>query len=349
MTAASGFNLAMRSRSSRGVAVALGDENGVGAGEVRRRLAQRAAREQMLVAERLLAVNQHHVVPAAAQIPVLKAVVEQQRVAAEFFNRVTPALHAVLVHQHDDVLEIRREHVRFVAGHFGIEQQRFAVGDDARRRLVFAQQDFVQQPTVERRRFGTVAAREDGDVAAGVAQFAREFFHDRRFAGAADGEVADGDDLHAERLVAQDADVVKPAAHLDGDLEQFRTAEQKSARQLRLEIVAFLENDFEDKGFQAFQPRHGIFRASRVNVPSRGAGGKNWRHFNPLALVIENKNRGRGRERGRKSESHLRDLVLQRDLKFLHVGGGRFVALFGGHDAEPARSGPDTSRRSGRR
>ena len=50
-----------------------------------------------------------------------------------------------------------------------------------------------------------------------VAQFAREFFHDRRLAGAADGEIADGDDLHAERGVAQDADVVKKAAGLDAE------------------------------------------------------------------------------------------------------------------------------------
>ena len=58
----------------------------------------------MLVAERLLAVNQHHVVTAAAQFPVLKTVVEQQCVAAEFFNGVTAGLHAVLVHQHNDIL-----------------------------------------------------------------------------------------------------------------------------------------------------------------------------------------------------------------------------------------------------
>ena len=222
----------MRSRSSAGVAVALGDENRVGAREVRRRFAQGAARQQMLVAERLLAVNQHHVVAAAAQMPVLKTVVEQQRVAAEFFNRVTPALHAVLVHQHDDVLEVGRQHVRFVAGHFGIQQQRFAVGHDARRRLVIAQQNFIEDPVVQRLRFGTVAAREDGDVAPGVAQFPREFFHDRRFARAADGQIADGDDLDAQRFVAEDADIVKPAADFDerpGKLSSRRTKSRASA------------------------------------------------------------------------------------------------------------------------
>ena len=141
-----------------GLAVAFGDENRLGPRQVRRRLAQRAAREQMFVAERLLAVHQHHVVPAPAQVPVLKTVVEQQRVAAEFFNRVTSAFHAVLVHQHHHVPEIGREHVRFVAGHFRIEQQRFAVGHDARRRLVLAQQNFIEQPLVKRLWFGTITA-----------------------------------------------------------------------------------------------------------------------------------------------------------------------------------------------
>jgi len=38
----------------------------------------------VFVAERLLAVNQHNIMPASAQFPVLKRVVEQQRVAANF-------------------------------------------------------------------------------------------------------------------------------------------------------------------------------------------------------------------------------------------------------------------------
>ena len=90
----------------RGAAIAFGDKNGMGAGEVRRRLAQGAARQQMSVAKRLLAVHQHHVMPASAQFPVLKRVIQQQRVAPEFFNRITPALHAILVHEHDDVPQV---------------------------------------------------------------------------------------------------------------------------------------------------------------------------------------------------------------------------------------------------
>ena len=92
---------------------------------------------------------------------------------------------------------------------------------DARRRLVVAQHDFIQYLAVKRRGFGTVAAGEDGHRAAGIAQFTREFFHDRGLARAADGEVADGDDLDAKRFVTKDADIVKPAANFDGDLENF--------------------------------------------------------------------------------------------------------------------------------
>ena len=48
----------------------------------------------------------HHVVPSPAQMPILKSVVEQERVATVFFNREAPALDTVLVHQHDDILEV---------------------------------------------------------------------------------------------------------------------------------------------------------------------------------------------------------------------------------------------------
>ncbi|MEI9864974.1 MAG: hypothetical protein WDN00_10545 [Limisphaerales bacterium] len=70
---------------------------------------------------------------------------------------------------------------------------------------------------MQRQRFGTVTAREDGHGATGVAQLTCELFHNRRLARAADGQVADGNDLDAERFVAEDADVVKPAAQLDRD------------------------------------------------------------------------------------------------------------------------------------
>ena len=77
------------------------------------------------------------------------------------------------------------------------------------------------------RRFGAVTAGEDGDLAALILEFAGEFFHHRRLAGAADREVADGDDLHAEGGVAQDADVVKESSRAHCDLEELGRAIQE--------------------------------------------------------------------------------------------------------------------------
>src|SRR6267142_2237017 len=77
--------------------------------------------------------------------------------------------------------------------------------------------------------FGTVAARDDG-------------------------EVADGDDLDAEGFVPENADVVKPEAQLDDDREHFRAAEQNGAGRPRLVIVALFKHDFEEERFEGFGP-----------------------------------------------------------------------------------------------
>ena len=50
-----------------GLAVALGDEDGAGAGKVGRRFAQGAAGQQVFVAKGLLAVDQHHVMAPTAK------------------------------------------------------------------------------------------------------------------------------------------------------------------------------------------------------------------------------------------------------------------------------------------
>src|SRR5579871_5919090 len=88
--------------------------------------------------------------PATAQIPVLEAIVEKQRIAAKLLDGVATTFHAVFVHEHDDILEVGSEHVRLVTGHFGIEQQRLAVGYKTRRRLVTAQQEAVDGAGLER-------------------------------------------------------------------------------------------------------------------------------------------------------------------------------------------------------
>ena len=97
-------------------------------------------------------------------------------------------------------------------------------------------------------RFGTITTGENGDVAALVAQFASEFLHDGCFAGAADGQVADGDDLDAESRVAQDADIVKESPDFNGDLKELRAAVKQTANESGPGSAPFFQNDLEDKG-----------------------------------------------------------------------------------------------------
>ena len=106
----------------------------------------------------------------------------------------------------------------------GIQQQRFAIRNDARRSGIRAEQELVLQPLMKRLRFGPVTARKDGYITAGIAQGAGEFLHHGRLARAAHGDVADGDHLHAERVITEDADVIKPTAGFDGKFEELGTA-----------------------------------------------------------------------------------------------------------------------------
>src|ERR1043165_3244478 len=112
----------------------------------------------MFVAERLLIIDQHNVAATAKEFPILKTVVEQQDIAAEFLDRVAAGFDAVFIDEDNDVAKIGSEHVGFVAGSFGIEQERFAVGNNAGRRAIVSEQNFVHQTRGERRRLGTIAA-----------------------------------------------------------------------------------------------------------------------------------------------------------------------------------------------
>ena len=101
---------------ARGIPVAFRDEDRAGAGEVRWRFSKRAAREKLFVAERLLAIDENDIPPSSGEFPILEPVVEEEGIAAELLDRVPTAFDAVFVDQDDDVLEVGREHVRFISG-----------------------------------------------------------------------------------------------------------------------------------------------------------------------------------------------------------------------------------------
>ena len=73
--------------------------------------------QDMTVPERIGRINQHNV-GSAFQTKVLKTVVQQQQIAPEFFNRVLPRFHAILIDHHAHAGQIFRQQQRLVARFF---------------------------------------------------------------------------------------------------------------------------------------------------------------------------------------------------------------------------------------
>src|SRR5262245_28844664 len=103
-------------------------------------------------------------------------------------------------------------------------------------------------------RLRTIATRQDGHRPPLVLERAGELLDDRRLAGAAHRQVSDGNDLHSERRVAQDADVVKKPAELDENFENLREGVKQGPDELRPRSATLVENDLQQEGFPIFPP-----------------------------------------------------------------------------------------------
>src|ERR1039458_9494610 len=82
-----------------------------------------------------------------------------------------------------------------------------------------------------------------------------ELFDHRRLPGAADRQIADGDHLHPERGIPQDANVVKKAAGLDGGLEELGTSVEQGAHERLARPTPLLDDHFQEEGLKVFCPR----------------------------------------------------------------------------------------------
>src|SRR5205809_5368008 len=77
------------------IPIAFSNENRAGPRQMRRRFAERPARQQQFVPKRLLTINQNDILPPAAKFPVLESVIEQEGIAPEFFDGIAAAFHSV--------------------------------------------------------------------------------------------------------------------------------------------------------------------------------------------------------------------------------------------------------------
>lgn len=200
-------------------AVAFGEEDVAGAFEVLWGFAEGAAWEHVAVAPGGGAVDEDHV-EAVFEAEVLEAVVEDEDVCAEFFECVDACFDAVFVDDDGDAWEVGGEHEGFVACDVAVEEDAFAVADDAWWVLWewFAADacDEFGPDADAFLAFAFVASGEDGDAASVFLEGACEEFADGGFAGAADGEVADADDWDAEVVVVDVAFFVEFEAEADG-------------------------------------------------------------------------------------------------------------------------------------
>src|SRR5437667_8944106 len=182
----------------------LGDKDVAGAAKIARPFPQRAPGQQEFVSERSLSIYEHHV-QAMLEVQILKSIIEQQRIDLPFIDGEPSAFGAVFVYQHDYVLQVVREHVRLVTGDPRVEQQGFAIRDNAWRIGVSAK---PVQPTALARH-ALVTAREDGHAPPTCLQGAGKLLNNRSLTCAADGKVADTDDQTTKRSFAEEPFAIK--------------------------------------------------------------------------------------------------------------------------------------------
>jgi len=115
------------------VAGAFGEEDEIGPAEGIGGFAKDTTGEDVLVAERILSVDEQEI-EAVAETEVLEAVVEKEGVGLVVADGVAGRFDAVGVDEDGDAGKVACEHERFVPGLSGIEENRFSVGDNTGRR-----------------------------------------------------------------------------------------------------------------------------------------------------------------------------------------------------------------------
>ena len=87
-----------------------------------------------------------------------------------------------------------------------------------------------------------------------ILQHSCKFFHDRSLARASHSEVADGDDLHAKWVIADDTRLVKPSAAFYAEEENLGETKKRPAQSRGAFAAALVENHLQREGFKLFLP-----------------------------------------------------------------------------------------------
>ena len=176
------------------------------------RFAKDATGEDVLVSERVLSIDEEKV-KAVAEAEVLKAVVEKEGIGLVVSDGVASRFDAVGVDEYGDAWEVAGEHEGLVTRLSGIKENRFSVGNNAGWGGSTAGEELVGQACQEGFGDTFISAAEDGDASARFLEGSGEFFDDGCFPCTSDGEVADADDHHTDRVAAENGVLVKAGAN----------------------------------------------------------------------------------------------------------------------------------------
>lgn len=235
-----------------GFRAAFGENDVRSAAQVFRRLAEGAAWQEVFITERGLAVHEDDV-HAMAETLVLETVVEEQHIRVEMAKGVQTAFDAVFVHEHADTGEVFGQHVWFIAGAAGIEEDLFAIRDDARWEQITIFKHLIAQALGEGAWDAFVSAAEDRDTASAILQFTGEHFGDGGFAGAADGKVADAGYGATDFLWAKNARAVEGEACLHGALVGVGEEAEEELEGIGASAFLAFEDDIHRVTFESFE------------------------------------------------------------------------------------------------
>jgi hypothetical protein len=233
-------------------AIAFGQENGIGSFEVIAGFPESSARQDVFVAEGMLAVDEGEVDPFFKG-EILIAIVENDEVDSEFFDGEAGTFDPVFIDENEDIAKIGSEHEGFVTGTFRVEEKGAAIGDDARGIGRFLEGNLPPPAGEEGAGHAFVTATEDGDATSVLGKDTGEEFDDWGFAGAADGEVADADDGATDRVTFQPAVVIEvPAPAHDLGVEAGKDPSD-GAEEAGAKAFAFFEDDLNGELFELFE------------------------------------------------------------------------------------------------
>lgn len=236
-----------------GFAIAFGDEDVGCPAQVLGWLTESATGEEIFVSKGSEAVDEDDV-EAMTEAKVLEAIVEEDGIDFVFADGGEAAFDAILIDEDDDVFEIVREHVWFIAGGAGVEEEGFAVGDEPGWVDGGFSFDFIFEALAEGRFDALVSAAEDCDFASAVGEGFSELFDDGGFSGAADGEVSDGDDEAAEISFAEDAIAIQGEAEADGTIVDVGEAVEAGAEDGGTGALSAFQNDVDGELLEIFLP-----------------------------------------------------------------------------------------------